>query len=405
MTDVAVRDSIARLETGASDASGVSVARLTVTDFRCYDHLRLEPGPGPVVLTGPNGAGKTNILEALSFLVPGRGLRRARLDEPARRDAGVDADQGRAWAVAAHILTPSGPLILGTGRDDEAAAGRLEGGREKRSVRINGAAASQAALSEHLDVQWLTPRMDRLFMDGPAARRRFLDRLVAGFDPAHAGRVAAYERALRERVHVLRRDRPDPDWLAALEDTMAARGLAVTAARRELAARLDDSCRCATGPFPVARLSVEGAVESWLDDGPALDAEERLRDALAGSREKDRESGGAATGPHRSDLRVRHLGADAPAEQCSTGQQKALLIAIVLANARLGAAARGAAPLLLLDEVMAHLDEDHRRALFAEISDLGAQAWLTGTDAALFRPLQPTAQVFHVEDARVFPPG
>ena len=399
MTDVAVRDSGAPAQISAPDAPGVSVARLTVTDFRCYDHLRLEPGPRPVVLTGPNGAGKTNILEALSFLVPGRGLRRARLDEPARRDPGVDADQGRAWAVAAHIRTPSGPLSLGTGRDDPA------GGCEKRSVRINGAAASQAALSEHLDVQWLTPRMDRLFMDGPAARRRFLDRLAAGFDPAHAGRVAAYERALRERVHLLRRDRPDPDWLAALEDTMAARGLAVTAARRELAARLDDACRRATGPFPGAHLNVEGAVESWLDHGPALDAEERLRDTLAGSREKDRESGGAAAGPHRSDLRVRHRDADAPAERCSTGQQKALLIAIVLANARLGGAARGAAPLLLLDEVVAHLDEDHRRALFAEISDLGAQAWLTGTDAALFRPLQPTAQVFHVEDGRVFPQG
>ena len=389
-------------------APRLSVARLTLTDFRCFRRQRLETDPRPVVLAGPNGAGKTNLLEAISFLVPGRGLRRARLRDVARCEAGAQRDGGdsataaRAWAVAARVFTPRGPVEIGTGCVDPAAPG---GRSEKRAVRVNGQPArSQTVLAEYLSIQWLTPRMDKLFTEGASPRRRFLDRLVYGLDPAHAGRVSAYEHALRERARLLRpggagRNR-DPAWLGALEETMAAKGVAVAAARRDAVARLEAVCAEGAGPFPGAGIRVSGTVESWLDEGPALAAEERLRESLAASREADGASGGTATGPHRSDLRVWHLARDRPAEQCSSGEQKALLIAVVLANARMQAAERGRVPLLLLDEVVAHLDRRHREGLFEEVSALGAQAWLTGTDAALFAPLRGTAQFFRVEDAR-----
>lgn len=384
----------------------LSVARLTLTDFRCFRRQRLETDPRPVVLAGPNGAGKTNLLEAISFLVPGRGLRRARLRDVARCEAGAQRDGGGtaapAWAVAARVFTPQGRVEIGTGCGDPAAPG---GRSEKRAVRVNGQPArSQTVLAEYLSIQWLTPRMDKLFAEGASPRRRFLDRLVYGLDPAHAGRVSAYEHALRERARLLRRSgagaNRDPAWLSALEDTMAANGVAVAAARRDAVARLEAVCAEGAGPFPGAGIRVSGTVESWLDEGPALAAEERLRESLAASREADGASGGAATGPHRSDLKVWHLARDRPAEQCSSGEQKALLIAVVLANARMQAAERGRVPLLLLDEVAAHLDRRHREGLFEEVSAAGAQAWLTGTDAALFAPLRGTAQFFRVEDAQ-----
>ena len=387
-------------------APHLSVARLTLTDFRCFRRQRLETDPRPVVLAGPNGAGKTNLLEAISFLVPGRGLRRARLRDVARCEAGAQRDGGgtaaRAWAVAAQVFTPRGRVEIGTGCGDPAAPG---GRSEKRAVRVNGQPArSQTVLAEYLSAQWLTPRMDKLFAEGASPRRRFLDRLVYGLDPAHAGRVSAYEHALRERARLLRhggagRNR-DPAWLSALEETMAANGVAVAAARRDAVARLEAVCAEGAGPFPGAGIGVRGTVEGWLDEGPALAAEERLRESLAASREADGASGGAATGPHRSDLRVWHLAQDRPAEHCSSGEQKALLIAVVLANARMQAAERGRVPLLLLDEVAAHLDRRHREGLFEEVSALGAQAWLTGTDAALFAPLRGAAQFYRVEDAR-----
>ncbi len=380
----------------------MAVVRLTLNDFRCYRHQRIETEPRPVVLSGPNGAGKTNVLEALSFLVPGRGLRGARLAEVARREAGEGDDPGRAWAVAATLATNEGAREVGTGREVPAAGG----GGERRVVRIDGRPArNQAALTEHLNVQWLSPRMDRLFAEGASPRRRFLDRLVFGFDPAHARRVSAYRHALGERARLLRRGGGDPVWLDALEETMAAHGVAVAAARIEVVGRMDQGCRRDSGPFPGATLDIEGTLEEWLGAGPALAAENRLRDSLAASRRADAETGGAAAGPHRSDLVVRHLASGRPAGQCSTGEQKALLIAVVLAAARLQAAERGTSPLLLLDEVAAHLDRPRREALFEEISELGVQAWLTGTDAALFAPLRGRAAFFVVEDATVTPDG
>lgn len=380
----------------------LAVTRLTLTRFRCYDSARVVADRRPVVLTGPNGAGKTNLLEAISFLAPGRGLRRARLSEVDRigsspgftRSSGPDPAGG--WAVAATLETPVGPVEIGTGRDPA--------GGERRVVRIDGhPVRGQTALAEHVALVWLTPQMDRLFTESGSGRRRFLDRLVFGFDPAHAGRLNRFEHALRERARLLRDGRGDDAWLSGLEDVMATTGIAVAAARREVVARLRVACAQAVGPFPRADLTVAGAVEALLEGQPALVAEDGLRARLRDSRRLDAESGGAAVGPHRSDLIVRFQGPDGdmPADRCSTGEQKALLIAIILANARLMAAERLGPPLMLLDEVAAHLDEDRRRALFGEILALGGQAWLTGTDAAVFAGLGDRVRRFRIDRAHI----
>lgn len=375
--------------------------RLALGDFRCYRALRLETTGLPVALIGPNGAGKTNILEALSFLVPGRGLRRARLAEIGRRDSPEAAPA--SWGVHASVATPDGPVEIGTGLQP----GDGTEGEGRRVVRIDGQdRRGQTALAHHVAAVWLTPDMDRLFADGASGRRRFLDRLVFGFDAAHAGRLNRYEHALRERARVLgeaatAQRRADEAWLAAIESRLAETGIAVAAARRELIERLNAATTITNGPFPSAELALSGAVEDWVAQYPAVEAEDRLRAALAASRAADAASGGAATGPHRGDLLVRHRASGRAARECSTGEQKALLLSIVLAHARLVTLARGAAPLLLLDEVAAHLDAARRMALFDEICDLGAQAWMTGTDAQIFAPLGARAERFRVEDAAV----
>jgi DNA replication and repair protein RecF len=369
---------------------------LVLTDFRCYRQARLAVDGRPVVLTGPNGAGKTNLLEAISFLAPGRGLRRARLGEVDRRPASEPAAVVGAWAVAADVATPRYTVQIGTGRETTASGG------ERRVVRIDGAPArSQTVLAEHVNLVWLTPQMDRLFIEGAAPRRRFLDRLVYGFDPGHAPRLAAYDQAMRERGALLREGRYDTAWLGALEESMARHGVAIAAARRDVVVRLDHACAEGVTGFPSATLAAVGAVETALTDKPALAVEEELRGHLAAGRRQDAESGGAAAGPHRSDFAVRHAGTGVAAEQCSTGEQKALLIAVLLAHARLQAALRGVAPVMLLDEIVAHLDLERRRALFAELLALGAQAWLTGTDDAFFVELRGAAQFLSVRDATI----
>jgi DNA replication and repair protein RecF len=378
--------------TAASARHGgqIAVTRLVLTDFRNYRAARLDLDAISIVLSGPNGAGKTNLLEAMSFLSPGRGLRNARLGDIDRR-AGAAEPSPTGWAVAATVALRHGVVRIGTGRD-------VAGG-ERRAIRIDGEPVrTQSALAERLGVLWLTPQMDRLFVEGPEARRRFLDRLVLGVDPAHAARVGRYEQAMRERSRLLRDGRNDPAWLAALEDVMAAEGIAVAAARRDAIERLDRVCADAPGAFPRARVGVVGAVESWLAEMPALAAEDRLRAALAASRPGDAAAGGAAIGPHRSDLAVRHAEKNIAAEAASTGEQKALLIAIVLAQARLQRRDRGAAPLLLLDEVSAHLDATRRGALFETIAGFDGQAWITGTDPGLFAPLRGVARFVSVHD-------
>jgi DNA replication and repair protein RecF len=391
--------------TGAAPAV-LAVRQLRLTDFRNYRQLRLDCAASPVVLVGANGAGKTNLLEALSFLVPGRGLRRARLDEVSRRPMGrvPDGEEPGAssWAVAATLDTPEGRLAIGTGLEPA----RSEGGLPRRVVRIDGRpAASQTALGRHVAAVWLTPQLDRLFLDGAGERRRFLDRLVTALHPEHAGDVAAYENALRQRARLLADGRQgshrDPHWFTALEDTMARHGVALAAARADTVQRLDAAARLGIGPFPRASLALAGEVDGWIASMAALDVEDRLRAELAASRLRDAEAGTTSCGPHRSDLRVRHLDLDLPAAEGSTGQQKALLVSIALAHARLVALARGRPPLLLLDEIAAHLDAERRAALFEEIVALGAQSWMTGTDAGLFEPLAGRAQVLRVADGTI----
>lgn len=372
----------------APDAAAVT--RLTLTAFRNYHHVRLDLDERSVVLTGLNGAGKTNLLEAVSLLAPGTGLRQARLGDVGQKDNSV------SWAVSAVVAAPTGPITLGTGRDPKAAS-------ERRLVRIDGEpASSQADLAEQISILWLTPANDRLFVDAASGRRRFLDRLVIGLDPAHARRVAAYQRSLRERARLLR-EGGDSAWLDAVEDTMAAHGIAVAAARKDAVERLQAALAAGIGPLPAASLALSGSVDNDLAAMPAVEAETALRDKLKAARQRDQDSGVTGHGPHRSDLEVEHLERGFPAALCSTGEQKALLLAIIFAQARLITLANGRPPVLLLDEVAAHLDETRRAWLVDELSAIGGQAWLTGTDLALFSAFGSRAQYHHVADGAIEP--
>jgi DNA replication and repair protein RecF len=361
-------------EPGAARGGGaLAVRRLRLRDFRNYARLELELGPGPVLLVGENGAGKTNLLEAVSLLAPGRGLRRARPSELDR--SGVAGP----WRLEARVDGRHGPADV---------ASTLAEDRERRAVEQDGAPLrSQNELADLLSVCWLTPAMDRLFLEGASGRRRFLDRLVLGIDPRHAARVSTYERLLRERSHLLRLGRHDPAWLRALERRIAEAGIAVAAARNELARDLGTALAEISPVFPRPRLAVEGEVEGWLASVPALEAEERLAEALARGRALDAGTGGAAAGPHRSDLAAFDAATGEPAPRCSTGRQKAFLVSVVLAQARLRRRRFGDLPVLLLDEVAAHLDQRRREQLLDSLDELGAQAWLTGTDEAFFARL------------------
>ncbi|WP_066483218.1 MULTISPECIES: DNA replication/repair protein RecF [unclassified Sphingomonas] len=346
------------------------LTRLRLTDFRNHALATLMPGPGRVVLTGDNGAGKTNVLEAISLLAPGRGLRRAALGDMARQHGpggfGVAAMLGDGVSIA-------------TGA--EAAA------PERRIVRINDAPAPASALAERLTVLWLTPAMDRLFVDAAGDRRRFLDRLTLALASGHGVQSTRYEAAMRERNRLLADDRPaDPAWLAALERRMAEHGAAIDAARRETLALLQAELDVAgAAPFPSAALELTG----WQGDAAAL------LDQLARGRARDRAAGRALSGPHRCDLAVTHREKDQPAHLCSTGEQKALLIGIVLAHAALVARRIARAPVLLLDEVAAHLDPVRRAALFDRLANLG-QVWMTGTEPTLFDTIAGSATHFTV---------
>lgn len=364
------------------------VRELQLTNFRCYEGARLaEMAAGPVILYGPNGAGKTNVLEAVSLLSPGRGLRGAKITEMQNRKFA-----SAPWSIAARVETPYGETRIGTGRDPA---------KDSRLVRINGEAArGQNMLAEYLSCVWLTPQMDGLFIDAASSRRRFLDRLVFAFDPSHSGRVTRYENAMRQRSRLLQEGHADPVWVDALEETMAETGVAIAAARLDFAARLQQACLEGDEgkTFPLARLRVAGTVEELLTNTPALEVEELFKYQLKQSRAQDAVSGGAATGPHKGDLAVHYAAKDMPADQCSTGEQKALLIGIVLAHSRLIKAEKGAPPILLLDEVAAHLD-DHRRSVLHEILlALGGQVWLTGTDQNLFADLAGKGTFFSIQN-------
>ena len=370
------------------------IRKLTLTDFRNYSSISLDLRPGAVVFTGENGAGKTNLLEAISFLTPGRGLRRAPYPDVAREGS------AGAFAVHASIEGPFGDAELGTGTAPEAAG---EGGRR---VRINGATAKSAdEMLEWLRIVWLTPSMDSLFTGPAGDRRRFLDRLVLAIDPAHGQRALDYEKAMRGRNRLLSEDRRDRSWFEAIETQMAETGAAIAAARVEMVrlltamiGRLPE-----TGPFPQADLALSGTLEESIGRMPAVELEEHFRQALAQGRERDRAAGRTLEGPHRSDLLVRHRPKSMPAELCSTGEQKALLVGIVVSHARLTGEMAGAAPILLLDEIAAHLDPGRRAALFSILEELNCQAFMTGTEASLFSSLAGTAQFLTVDHGSVRP--
>ena len=361
---------------------------LFLSNFRCYGAARLDDlSGGLIVLHGANGAGKTNVLEAVSLLSPGRGLRGAKVMEI------QSTHSGGPWAVAGELATDYGLIKLGTG---------LDAATEKRVIRLNGQnVRGQNALAEHIACVWLTPQMDRLFLDSSSHRRRFLDRLVFAFDPGHSGRVTRYENAMRQRSKLLQ-DGGDMAWVSGLEAQMAETGCAIAAARLDFVERLQAACEGADHDyFPLAKLDARGSVEELLQKGSALEAEEVFGNQLMESRPRDAITGGAALGPHKSDLHVVYAEKNMVADQCSTGEQKALLIGIILAHAALIKAERGAAPILLLDEVAAHLDEGRRAALYDLLGALGGQVWLTGTDASLFEAIEGKAQFFEVADACV----
>lgn len=365
------------------------LSRLKLTDFRNYAEAGLSLDSRHVVLTGDNGAGKTNLLEAVSFLSPGRGLRRAVLPDVTR----VGASGG--FSIFVDMEGMEGEVSLGTGID-------TLGETVSRKLRINGTPArSTEELSEHLNVIWLTPSMDGLFTGAASERRRFLDRLVLSIDPAHGRRASDFERAMRSRNRLLSEGRYDPVWVSAVEAQMAGLGVAMAAARlemlgllRRLAAAMEET------PFPSPALNLEGFLDDAADQ-PAAELEERYLAALQEGRYRDAAAGRTLEGPHRSDLLVRHREKDMDAGRCSTGEQKALLIGLILAHARLTANMTGFAPVLLLDEIAAHLDEGRRAALFDLVDGLGGQAFMTGTDRSMFSALAERAQFFSVEGGSI----
>lgn len=372
----------------ASAGARVWVERLTLTDFRNHARLSHTFDARPVVLTGPNGAGKTNLIEAISLLAPGQGLRRAPYPEIARR--GADA-----WAVAARVHTPIGPVDIGTGLTGASTASNRAG----RTVRIDGEAQSGSGiLAEYVEMVWLTPAMDGLFTGAGGDRRRFLDRMILCFDPGYRTRVNHFERAMAQRNRLLEEGVRDNARLEGLEIVMAETGVAMAAARAQTVAALVTMIearrdRTTASAFPWAKLELEGELEAALAVRAAVEVEDAYARTLASVRERDRAAGRALDGPHRSDLVVGHGPKDAPARQCSTGEQKALLVGLILAHAELMAERRrGAAPILLLDEIAAHLDAARRAALFDEIIAIGTQAWMTGTDLEAFSALGERAQ-------------
>lgn len=377
----------------------ISLSRITLTNFRNYAHLSMPLTPQPVVLTGANGAGKTNLLEAVSLLTPGRGLRRARVVDMDRAVPGSANPLPLPWAVIASLCMPDGDEVgVATGRDADAAVQ----GTDRRLVRIDGNDAPQNALGDVLSVIWLTPQLDQLFLEGQSARRKFYDRLVYSFEPDHAGHVSAYEQAMRERNQLLQDRRNDAVWFAALERKMAEHAVVVAAFRLQTIERLNTVIAQSSRDFPKATLELHGAVEDMLQAGiTAVEAEGRFCELLAASRVEDGYAGRTGHGIHRTELLVFHQAKGMEAAQCSTGEQKAVMLSIVLAQARARALWRGAAPILLLDEVVAHLDLKRRAELAEEILDIGVQAWLTGTDAETFGHLAAKAQFFRVSDATI----
>jgi DNA replication and repair protein RecF len=376
---------------GKNGAGAVYIRKLQLTNFRNYASLALDLSPGMVAFSGENGAGKTNLLEAISLLTPGRGLRRAPYADVAR-----EGSTG-GFAVHAELDGSKGLFDIGTGT-----AGLDPNSEAGRRVRINSTQTSADELLDWLRVLWITPAMDALFTGPAGDRRRFLDRLVLAIDPGHGRRAQDYEKAMRGRNRLLAEGSRDRAWFDAIELQMVESGTAIAAARAEmvrlLTAMID---KLPASPFPQADLALAGALEAMVGHAPAVEIEESFRRALASGRERDRAAGRTLDGPHRSDLVVRHRPKSMPAELCSTGEQKALLVGIVLSHARLSGEMSGSVPILLLDEIAAHLDAGRRAALFSILDELGCQTFMTGTEASLFSSIKGRAQFLTVSHGSV----
>ena len=371
------------------------VLRLTLNNFRNYHAASLETGAKTIVLVGPNGAGKTNLIEAISFFAPGRGLRRANLDEVAFSEG------DGSWAAAAEIEGALGLATLGTGIERP-----LEDGAAiLRKCRIDREpVGSAAAFADHLRVVWLVPAMDTLFVGAPSERRRFLDRLALAVDAEHGSRVNALERSLRSRNRLLEEARPDAHWLDAVEHETAELAVAVAGQRVETVRRLDGVLASRKGSaFPPAEIALDGWMEKLIPEHPAIEIEERYRAVLRDNRARDAAAGRTSDGPHLTDLKVTYAHKGIAAADASTGEQKALLIGLVLAHGRLIAEMTGFAPILLLDEIVAHLDPARRAALHVELAQLGGQVWMTGADPALFIEVGDDAMVVEVASGRLEP--
>ena len=392
---------VVALEVDNANASKRSwLSRLKLDHFRNYQQADLAIHAGQLVILGDNGAGKTNLLEAVSLLAPGRGMRRAKTEHLAYRASGFDtscdiADNDDAdrldWAVAATLENEDGNVQIGTGVPPSAKQGN-------RIMRLEGMTVSQADLGGHLTVSWLTPQMDGIFLDSPAARRRFLDRLVIAFDPAHIGRMSRYEKALRQRAHLLTEQRGDDSWFSALESVLAETAVAVTAARQSLIKALNQEASRGWFGFPGAELLLGGDTENWLSDMPALAVEDQL---MLAARTARLNGDLAMPGPHASEFQALHLASQVPANRASTGQQKAMLIAVILAHARLQDRRLGRVPVMLFDDVAAHLDAKRRGALFDAVQSLGGQCWYSGTDDGQFKELLKTAQFVKILPAKI----
>jgi len=369
------------------------VHRLTLTNFRNYRAATLQADLRPIVLYGPNGAGKTNLIEAISFLAPGRGLRRATLEEVAFHEG------DGSWAVAAEVEGALGLATLGTGVE----RAPEDGAPVQRKCRIDREpVASAAAFADHLRVVWLVPAMDSLFVGAPSERRRFLDRLALAVDAEHSSRVNALERALRSRNRLLEEARPDPHWLDAVEHETAELAVAVAGLRAEALHRLESVLASRQGSdFPPVEIALDGWMEKLLPTHPAIEIEERYRAVLRDNRGRDAAAGRTLDGPHLTDLLVVYRQKGIAAADASTGEQKALLIGLILAHARLITEMTGSTPVLLLDEVVAHLDPARRAALHVELAELGAQVWMTGADPALFAEIKDDAAMIEVNSGRL----
>ena len=394
----------------AMPSASVWVRKAHLTRFRNYDDAAFTFDARPVILLGSNGAGKTNLMEAISLLAPGRGLRRAGHEQFCK--IGSTAESGWQWAVSCEVVTDSGAFQFGTGVEAGAETPAQTGDENsRRVVRMDGAPVAQMAVASRVGVSWLTPSMDGVLASAAGARRRFLDRLVIAFDPAHAGRLTRQARALRQRNHLLE-EGGEAGWLAGLEHELAAASVAIIAARLALVSALNHETSAGAGAggatagagatsgatassFPSAQLKLCGEVEDWLGAMPAVDVEERISIAARDARQRGETS---IPGAHQSFLEVRHARTGLVAESSSTGEQKALVISVILAHARLQNQRLGRPVILLLDDIVAHLDAERRLALFAETAGLAGQVWFSGIDHASFAPIARDATLINLED-------